>query len=418
MGHTPARNVSIQTAGVLESVYQPAVGPPSITTVSRPLRRFHDYRPQSIHTPPSADGKFRHPAGWTHFGGTTGSSSYYEIEVGTAVYKRTNEFRWWEAPVISTDVFDHFKRTVIVNALGKAGNNIRQTGVFLREADEVLRLANRFGTGVKVGLERVNEILTKSPGARKDMLKFLRHGWKEAPSFYLAYLFGVAPLGEDLQAAVSALNDLRNQDVFIDFSLRSKYESTDVVEVGLQGYYGQLSAYMNLERSYTARCKLTFRMPSAKLRAFEFVTPFSVAWETTRLSFVLDYIFPVGNWLAGLESAQIAPFFLNGTYSLKVKTVSLGGSRVTSSYPVRAWNVSGDGEYNQYLREVIDGFPYSTVFKPPRLRLPNIKQLGVVAALVGQQLTKLYKTLDRTKQSREAMDRAIARRRRRGSSRP
>lgn len=414
MGHTPARNVSIQRPGLLESIYKPNSGPTVISSYSRPTGRFHDRRPESFHTTRGSDGKYHQPMGWTHEGGTTGTESWYEMSTSSGTYTRTNEFRWWEVPTISGTAYNHFKRTAIINALGKAGNDIRQTGVFLREADEVLRLANRFGTGVRTGLHRVNEILQRSPGAREDMRSFLRHGWKEAPSFYLAYLFGVAPLGQDLQTAVSALNDLRGEDVFIVLKLRAKYESADVVEVGLQGFFGQVNAFMNLQQDFTARAQLRFKMPTAKLRAFEFVTPFSEAWETTRLSFVLDYILPVGNWLAGLEGAQIAPFFLDGTFSLKVKSTSLGGSRVTSSYPILGWNVTGDGEYNQYFREVLNTFPYTSILKPPRFQMPKLKQLGVVAALVGQQLTKLYKTLDRTDASRKAMDRAAARRQRRG----
>jgi len=415
MGHTPARNVQVLTPGVLEDTYYPSVGAPSTSYYSRPQGRFHDSRPQSIHTAPNGVGRFTAPAGWVHYGGKTSTTSWYKMSLGpSGYYIRKGEFGYWEPQGISNDVFYGLRRTVLIRALSKAGKTIRQTGVFLREIDEVLALAKRFGNGVNEGLENVNDVLNKSSIARSDMKRFLRHGWKEAPSFYLAYLFGVAPLAEDLQAAVSALNDLRGLDAYIDLRLRSKHESVDVVEKQLQGFFGQVTGYTKLQLEYTARAQLTFRMPSAKLRAFEFITPFSEAWETTRLSFVLDYILPIGNWLTGLESAQIAPFFLNGTYSLKIRQTPFGGSRVVSSYPIQGFEISCAGEYNQYVREVLSGFPYESIFKPPSFQLPDVRQLGVLGALIGQQLSKLYKTVNRAETGREAMDRAAARRRRKG----
>lgn len=357
----------------------------------RPTHRITETRPASYHTAPDAQGKYVTPKPWAHVSGNHLVSTLVAIDRGTYLDERSEEQSYWYPKVVGLN-FEPLKADAIRKAAAGVGDNVRQMNVFFREAAEVLSLTHNFGNAVQKGLHTLTDLCEKSWLARRQMKTFLRNGWRDVPSCYLAYIFGVAPLAEDLQNSVSTLNDLVDSDAEIIFTAKGRADLYEDYETLLGGIFGGYAVYATVRRHAIARANLRFAMSASNLGALKFVTPFSQAYETTRLSFVLDYILPVGPWLSAMEGCQIAPYFRDGSVSLKVSDLAIDCTAYSAS-PIAYQKCEASGWYEHYQREVLGGFPYLTILKPPRFKLPGISQLGVVAALIGQRLNKLVKVI-------------------------
>lgn len=359
----------------------------------RTVQRLTETRGSSLVSAPDARGKYSRVLPWAHVSSNCRFASSVLLRNGSGYDERSNEARYWD-PSPPGQPAEDIKDLAVQKCLTKAGDAVRQLNVFLRELDDVVRLTQKFGNGVQAGLHQLIDLTKKDWTARRDMRRFLRHGWKEAPAFYLAYIFGVAPLAEDLENAVLALNDSIAADASAVVTLKATIKLEDEYEAWQYGLFGGCYYSAIIRRVLIGRAGLQFGIPLSLLSAMQFVAPFSVAYETTRLSFVLDYILPIGPWLAAVEGCQLAPYFLGGWKSFKLEDTALRAAAIGSQVITENCDVAG-GYYNHYQREVISSFPYTAAFKPPRVRVPGLKQLGVVAALIGQRLNTLTKTINR-----------------------
>jgi hypothetical protein len=221
-------------------------------------------------------------------------------------------------------------------------------------------------------------------------------GWKELPSEYLAYLYGLAPLGDDLANGLNKLAWMRVKGFRMSMVLKSSqtrresiFQVGGVIQNGTGGFFNPstLQQRWNGSREITAKVGYRFDLPAWFLDNSPTLAPFSTAYELAPYSFVLDWFLPVGNWLGALESAQYSPFFKEGFeqvfvrdrydyrgFGFQNRTANMAFLRLESGYQ----------EYG-FLRRQLQTVPPSVITTLPALNpLPGLHQAAQGLALLTQ----------------------------------
>jgi hypothetical protein len=353
--------------------------------------RFERHLPAPVSTPVYPDGKHHKPSGWgaetsfiqmrsfVHRPRLLGGSNDGTDTVITPIW-----------PGVTFAPYQSLKASVVQSAAAGIGKAISQLAVAAREAEEVLSLTREYGNAVQRGLHNIIDVMEGSWKAREQMRDFLRHGWKEVPSYYLSYIFGIAPLAEDLENAVDKLSDLGDRTVFI-LRKRGRHIVDEEYTMITSDYYAGGYVEIKVHRKVAARAALFFEIPASRISVTGFATPFSQAYQTTRLSFVLDYFLPIGKWVEAAEACQVAPFFTQGYIAVKIEDRFRDQGVLDQNIaPDPGFvTVNPQGFRDAYLRETFDTFPYGEIFSTPRSHLPEVRELGVLAALIGQRLSKI-----------------------------
>jgi hypothetical protein len=141
------------------------------------------------------------------------------------------------------------------------------------------------------------------------------------------------------------------------------------------------------------RCGLTFSFPDWYQESLPVISPFGNLWEQTPYSFIADWFLPIGDWVASMESMQLAPFFKEGFQSSLIKRQFRNSRfsqadnaflfRSTSQLPVR-------GSDYWYERSVVHSLA-EVAFRLPSLRNPlSLDHAAQGLALLTQVLKKWW----------------------------
>jgi hypothetical protein len=193
-----------------------------------------------------------------------------------------------------------------------------QASAALRQLDDTLRLAGDFSSTAARDLERLMD------GGKKGLARNLgkMSQWRKVPDRYLAYLYGVAPLADDLSNAFEQLSLYNERGNGLNVVVRAGQKLTETTPshvINLNSGSGGFQAGLLWgTRKIGVRCGYRFDIPDWYLQQGPILTPFSEAYELTKMSFVLDWFLPVGNWISSMESAQFSPFFKEGFEVIKV----------------------------------------------------------------------------------------------------
>lgn len=396
---TPAVAINNSTIGIQTEQYgtnETGLIPPQVVNY-RAGSRFCQFRPASVKNPIRSDGT-RGPANWTSRGGYFHSSegSLVLSFNGTSTYLAVNG-KLVEAPGnlgSILPVIDTADGTAyaIRKALGHYGEAEQQLGVAMAEARDTARLTTDFYRGSADFFSKLDLEVRRSGTAKRSLQNFAK-GWRDAPSWYLAYLYGMRPLSDDVVNSLVVLTDMSDERKF-KLTLKGKFKINDVRDVQLN-----CSTFCTVKvpiRTYQEhRASLVFSLPDWFWEELPAVSPFSQAYETQRLSFVLDWILPVKNWLRGFEGLQLRPFFQEGSLTMFLRQTGnvahpspvSGVSASRSAIPV-TWKAY------QMIRDAIDTMPTESVMRLPRFRSTlGLDKLDQAAALAGQAFAKLSKSL-------------------------
>lgn len=134
-------------------------------------------------------------------------------------------------------------------------------------------------------------------------------------SLWLSTQFGLLPLVADIQAAAAAFQEKLKRNGSHVTVLRSiTSEGTLPPNPGGYAVWGP-SGYLK----YGAECQLSYRINDASIGfigALGLLNPLGVFWEVTPYSFVVDWLIPVGSWLASL-TADVGLVFESGFTNIK-----------------------------------------------------------------------------------------------------
>lgn len=156
----------------------------------------------------------------------------------------------------------------------------------------------------------------KSADMFLDLSRTLLQGWRdlkrlrlrkllndrEVSKRYIEFQFGLIPLASDLQGICDSLGNGLKNGLTLRASVSSRdevfYTATQDDGYGGEDYLAQLDRYsVRLKSQYTIRDS-----DLALLRQFGLTNYLALGWELTPWSFMVDYMFSVGDWLSNLDA--------------------------------------------------------------------------------------------------------------------
>lgn len=173
----------------------------------------------------------------------------------------------------------------------------------------------------------------------RDLSRMLKRPYdaqtKDLANRWLQYQYGVKPLLSDIHGSCEALRKALVTGTNKTVSARST-EHYRGVQQKIEPISG--APYMVVtQKIVSKRVKARYTISSASLQALTSVgitNPALLAWELIPYSFVVDWLFPVGTWLASLDA-------LNGTSNLVVNRGRMIDKVTTSTLgPVMERDVS------------------------------------------------------------------------------
>lgn len=182
---------------------------------------------------------------------------------------------------------------------------------------------------------------------------------KDWANAWLMANYGIRPFVNDLFGAVKALEKGLQKERYHVESATSKWQDNKTSVTGaVNSAGGLLTTTWNVKMDVTARAKYSVVDGRfATLASLGLVNPYSLGWELTKLSFVVDWAIGVGAWLTQLSvfagrtfsGSSVTVFFrCKGTVALDQNYVRTDSTQVSS----------GQRAYERVTcnRSVSDGF--------------------------------------------------------------
>jgi hypothetical protein len=234
--------------------------------------------------------------------------------------------------------------------IGGEGTNFSSA---LAEADEAAGTIR----DVLATMLQIRHCLRFPPGPKcaRNMRKwFNKHakarGWKRASEVsgdILAYNFGIAPL-------VDSLNDAYNRSLLYPLGNKTKkYVTTQKAASNV------VSDRYKYEETYTGRSNVYVEYKTPYAEFIDFGDPLEWAWERIPFSFVVDWIIPVGSYIASLSVLQNVQRVVGTVSEKRTLTVDQivgipdGFTMVTPSKLT----------YKQFSRRIVDPLVMPSLFR-------------------------------------------------------
>lgn len=283
----------------------------------------------------------------------------------------------------------------IRSALGSFGDREVKLGVALQEAKDTARMVGKYYNHANQLTDKLVKSVQGDRRTRQQFRDFARNGWKGAPGAYLEYLFGMAPIADDLQNAAFLLAERKDAKSAMILVLRGRFSASDSFQsAGFNSpNTGPLVAVrQDVTVSQRTSATMRFKLPDWYWETLPPVTPFRQAWETTRLSFVIDWVLPISSWLSGFEGFQLRPFFMDGcTSTLLARNIS--GAHWSQNGYLFVPRASGGRDWS-FSRQVFTSFPSEQLFSLPKMKNElGLNQLRVGSALLAQKLAGLQRAI-------------------------
>lgn len=197
-----------------------------------------------------------------------------------------------------------------LHALTGIGNDVTQFNAAARELGGTVRSLTQYYRHASRG---VRGMFKDFPKKTQERLKHTpAYRWTDVPSDYLGYLYGIAPIAEDIENGCNQLSGAAKQGLRFGYEVKSGFAQTNPYQESIADASGQFQYFAPGSRKSYGRVGYKFNFPDWWIENVPIMAPFSTAWELTRLSFVVDWVLPVGNWIGALEAAQFAPYFKEG----------------------------------------------------------------------------------------------------------
>lgn len=296
-----------------------------------------------------------------------------------------------------------YRDVTITKCLLKLKNQRVDLSTAFGERKEASRMFERFSRAAVTGLlgfkqnVRGTKLVYSNPAlhrwARRPSGKFsaVKHLLvKELPSeihnHWLEYVYGLAPFMQDLYGSMESLAYLETDLNAYRVTVKSSHKEVDKVESYLD-YLASLGSSSSFTGGFnqvttvtsTTHTSLTYVLENPFLRSLAqlgVTNPAVTAWELTRLSFVFDWVLPIGNYLSTFD-ATFGWRWLGGTTSVLRKARGeffpvTKGSYYERSGASSTYTVSRIGEKPSYSAHSFtrEKFLASPLPQVPRLKNP------------------------------------------------
>lgn len=324
-------------------------------------------RPQSTVNPVRQDGT-RSKAAWYGYGGRSVSRSLTAeyTPFPTLVFRYSGEpespLRPWELGQIPL-VDDNLEATVMRQCLAQFTERDVQLNAATREIGSTFKMVGNMATGLAHGLDDL--MAREFPRERMS-------SWKKLPSAYLQYLYGWAPIADDVSNAFSSLlkRNAAGEKFYLSLRKTAKRQGSQLLKRDI--FMGQIPVESMFTLTQVSRAVMDFVLPAWYFDRLPTVSGFGSLYESTPYSFVLDWFIPIGEWIGAVESAQLWPFFMGGTRSTQMKRTLLYDRMVARSdgQTSTQGSVRSSSEDYSYTRQVVNSMQEGIIFARPSLRNP------------------------------------------------
>lgn len=388
---TQAVNINETLVGTLVRRYYVGSGPPTIRNYIREAKNHKRVRPAST-THPIRPDLTRAPGPWSH-SGSSFTNAYGLVVVKDKYGPSSYEFDGYVSAQVGAtggltpqlSLCDGALNVARRKALASSVERITELGEALRQAKQTSKMITSFAHGFANGLDEFMEHSFSRIGRHMS-------AWKKLPSAYLEYCFGWAPIVDDITNGLVYLDNLRGEGLQANFTLKAN-KSCDGSSVGTVS--GDPNGYFRWKTRSTykgrANVSYTFHLPQWWMDEMPLVAPWSTEWNLLPYTFMLDRVLPIGEWIMSVESAQLSPFFKEGseTRSVRRRTVSSFEPLHTGfwSYDPDIIRGYSDSGFNMG-RAVMNVLP-NQLLHPPSFRSPlSLTNLAQGLALLTQVFQK------------------------------
>lgn len=220
----------------------------------------------------------------------------------------------------------------------------------------------------------------------------IRNSARDLSGSYLEFVFGWAPLMQDIVSAVEVLREpeLRLPVVqTVGFSSDTFSDSDSITVRNTYPFYSGSGHHVN--RAVTDeifhRCKLIYTVgdPDAiRLTKLGLNNPLSVAWELMPYSFLIDYFFNLGDMLDQF-TAQAGYNFVTGSITSTINSVQINEAIPFSDTPRITLSGEGSLAERHYFRTSRTKLTSGPAVLPTFSMPTSFKQAFNMAALIAQR---------------------------------
>lgn len=231
----------------------------------------------------------------------------------------------------------------------------------------------------------VNPRLT--PTKRLSAAQIRRFNSISAERRWLEYNFAIMPLVDDAQGAAEAVADVWTPKLSLHFAYASCKTEEGIDFVGgtgtIQSGFKIRQTGIAKRRYSTCVWYVVYNEELQRLSQLGFTNPTATAYAAGRLTFVLDWLIPVGQFLEGWDAALGCGLKAAYQNNFLSAYVDWNLERVKPSDVVAAWqSASGYETYRGLVRRNTNVFPYPSLW----IRNPlSSWTVATSAALIKQQ---------------------------------
>ncbi len=173
---------------------------------------------------------------------------------------------------------------------------------------------------VQSSVKRILQLIKAKKNIFKAAASYAKNA-KQIASDILAFKFGVEPLMNDIQSFAKYLDTGVDEPIV---TVRANTGKANAIPLKVET--GSFTFVGFVEISYTVKCVVDNPAGRA-LSEFGLINPLEILWEVTPWSFVVDWFFPVGDWLSN-KTSDFGLTFKTGTRKVKlVGTFTTEGSQ-------------------------------------------------------------------------------------------
>lgn len=208
--------------------------------------------------------------------------------------------------------------------LNKIKNSDVDLAVFAGESKETWRMfsdtAKYIANGVKAARKGDASAVRRALGIT-DLRNFDGVSKKSANA-WLMFNYGIKPLINDLEGAVKAYEKGIIKERYLVQSTRNSYEDNRQNTFVLGGYNYHEDWSFKLDTSMRVKYEVTDGQ-LATITSLGLTNPMSLGWELTKLSFVVDWMVGIGDWLSSID-ASLGKTYVGGSITQFTKTNMVG----------------------------------------------------------------------------------------------
>lgn len=201
--------------------------------------------------------------------------------------------------------------------------------------------------------------------AKKSYRQLRREGVsKSIAGKYLEYVYGFAPLMQDIHGVAELAKNAGKKPLFVHGNSSAAGREWASGQLTYLNASSDQDEYMDVKSYSKTRAKLWAKLSdqwpvSRVLNQLGLTNPASLVWELVPLSFVVDWILPIGPVLSAL-TAPCGLDFVNGSISRRVTmsgTFSIQYGQWFQTKYVSSSEGRGTVSYEGYIRQEITSWP-------------------------------------------------------------